>query len=188
MHPSCQTLGAAIGCKQSSVARVEVSLARKPRSPARRPSPSLAPESPGLYRTATAVGHATAAKFFSQGVSLVVAARPSAGRSRARVRTAICRSPSRCRMGFYSGTLPLVNTAAALHSCHKRPFQSCLLGSRASGGKSKQSKTQVPQSRSSAVWLGRERKGGSSHTAPNPSVNRTANGLRPSSAGYLGQH
>jgi hypothetical protein len=34
-----------------------------------------------LHRTATAVGHATAGKFISQSVSLVVAARPSAVRS-----------------------------------------------------------------------------------------------------------
>jgi len=48
-----------------------------------------------------------------------------------------------------------------------------------------QSNTKVSRPPRIGQWLGRERKSTSSTAPPNPSVNRTANGLRPSSAGYL---
>jgi hypothetical protein len=48
-----------------------------------------------------------------------------------------------------------------------------------------QSNTKVSRPSRIGQWFGRARTSTSSTTPPNPSVNRTANGLRPSSAGYL---
>ena len=90
-----------------------------------------------LYRTATSVARAIAGTFRSESVSLVVAARPSAGRSPAAKHHAACGAQShrcsgpgsstptarnttpvllasRCCTGLSSGTLRLVNTAPIL--------------------------------------------------------------------------
>lgn len=48
-----------------------------------------------------------------------------------------------------------------------------------------QSNTKVSRPSRISVWFGKARKSTNSTTPPNPAVNRTANGLRPSSAGYL---
>jgi len=48
-----------------------------------------------------------------------------------------------------------------------------------------QSNTKVSRSSGIGLRFGRKSKSTGSNTPPNPSVNRTANGLRPSSAGYL---
>ena len=90
-----------------------------------------------LYRTATSVASAIAGTFRSESFSLVVAARPSAGRSLAAkhhaacsVQSHRCSGPgsitptarnttpvllaSRCCTGLSSGTLPVVNTTPIL--------------------------------------------------------------------------
>jgi hypothetical protein len=115
-----------------------------------------------LHRTATAVRHATAGTHISEGVSLVVAARPSAGRSPAAAHSGIYRSPSgrQTRMGW--GTLRFVKDKA---SC--------------------QSNTKVSRPSKCHVWLGRGRKSGSSKAAPNHFIEGTAKGLRPSSAPHV---
>jgi hypothetical protein len=53
-----------------------------------------------LHRTATAVGHATVCKLVSQGASLVVAARPSAGRSPAAARDANVERQANAKLGW----------------------------------------------------------------------------------------
>jgi hypothetical protein len=50
---------------------------------------------------------------------------------------------------------------------------------------SNQSRAKVSRPSGFGLRPGRESKSTGSNTPPNPSVNRTANGLRPSSAGYL---
>jgi hypothetical protein len=53
-----------------------------------------------LHRTATAVGHATVGKLINQEVSLVVAARPSAGRSPAAARAASVERRASAKLGW----------------------------------------------------------------------------------------
>jgi hypothetical protein len=106
---------------------------------------------PLLNRTATAVGHANAGKFFSQGVSLAVAARPLAGSSPEAAHNAERRSPSGCQTRMGSGTLRLV----------KARFAS-------------QANTKVSWLSSLGLWLGRRCKSGSSNAAPNHSIEGTA--------------
>jgi hypothetical protein len=48
-----------------------------------------------------------------------------------------------------------------------------------------QSNTKVSRPSRCQAWLGRERKGGSSKAAPNPFIEGTAKGLRPSSAPHV---
>ena len=115
-----------------------------------------------LHRTATAVSHAAAGKFLSQGTSLVVAARPSAGRSPPAARGAKVRSSRMCQLRMGWGTLQLVKYKA-----------SCL------------SNAKVPRPSHVGAWLGHERKGGSSKAASNPFIEGTAKGLRPSSAPHV---
>jgi hypothetical protein len=104
-----------------------------------------------LRRTATFAGHATIGKFFSQGVSLVVAAHPTAGRSPVAAQNAICRSPSGCQTRMGSGTLRLVKVKLA-----------------------SQSNTKVSRLSPFCLWLGRGSKGSSSNAAPNHSIEGTA--------------
>jgi hypothetical protein len=108
-----------------------------------------------LHRTATAVGHATTGKCIGQGVRLVAAARPSAGRSPAAARNAKCRAPGKCRTRMGSGTLPLVK--------HEANWQS---------------NTKVSRPSRANARLGHERKGGSSNAAPNPSIEGMPKRLR----------
>ena len=61
-----------------------------------------------LYRTATSVCHSTIGTLGSQSASLVVAARPTAGRSPARARSALSQRKSCCPTEFSSGTLPVM--------------------------------------------------------------------------------
>ena len=115
-----------------------------------------------LHRTATAVGHAAAGTHISQGASLVVAVRPSAGRSPVKAHNANCRSPGMCQIRMASGTLRLMEDKS---KC--------------------QSNTKVLRPSHLGGWLGHERKGGSSKAAPNPFIEGTAKGLRPSSAPHV---
>ena len=110
-----------------------------------------------LHRIATAVGHATAGKFISQGGSLVVAARPSAGRSPVKAHNPNCRSPGVCQFRMGSGTLRLMEEQS---KC--------------------QSNAKVSRPSHLHVWLGHGSKGGSSKAAPNPFIEGTVKGLRPS--------
>ena len=115
-----------------------------------------------LHRTATAVGHATAGKFISQGVSLVVAARPSAGRLPVKAHNANRRSPGVCQIRMGWGTLRLME--------EKTKWQS---------------NTKVSRPSHFHVWLGHGSKGGSSKAAPNPFIEGTVKGLRPSPAPHV---
>ena len=93
-----------------------MSLARK--VAAIRPSakPGLRAGCSRLNRTATAGGHAAAGKFIRESVSLVVAARPSAGRSPLRAHGAKCSSPRPCQTRMSSGTLRFVKDKITSHS------------------------------------------------------------------------
>ena len=62
------------------------------------------------HRTTTPVGSAIFATAISEGVSLVVAARPSAGRSPVRQHHVSWGMPSRCRAGLGSSTRTAGNT------------------------------------------------------------------------------
>ena len=115
-----------------------------------------------LHRTTTAVGHATAGTHISQGGSLVVAARPSAGRSPAVTHSARCNSPSECQTRMGWSTLRLME--------YKSKWQS---------------NTKVSRLSHLGAWLGRQRKGSSSKAAPNHFIEGTAKGLRPSSAPHV---
>jgi hypothetical protein len=137
------------------------------------------------HRTATVVCHSTARTVGRQGVSLVVAARPTAGRSPARAHTALRQRQSCCAAAFSSGTLPCVKQSASLPSRRQTPTGFALVAACGSGGAAMQSNAKMSQSSSSLVWLGRERKGGSPHTASNPSVEGTAKRLRLLSAPHL---
>ena len=104
-------------------------------------SSQLRAGSSALYRTATSVASAVAGTFRSERASLVVAARPSAGRfpaakhharCGAQSQSRFCRSSStptaaeatllclvnRCRTRLSSGTLPVVNTNPMLKVSH----------------------------------------------------------------------
>jgi len=115
-----------------------------------------------LHRTATAVGHAIAGKFIGQGVSLVVAARPSAGRSPVKAHNANYRAPGVCQIRMGWGTLRLMEERSTYQSNPKVSRPSHL-----------------------GAWLGHERKGGSSKAAPNPFIEGTAKGLRPLAAPHV---
>ena len=67
-----------------------------------------------LYRPATSVGHSTIGTHVDQSASLVVAARPTAGRSPARVPSALRQRTSCCPTAFSSCTLPVVKYSATL--------------------------------------------------------------------------
>jgi hypothetical protein len=67
-----------------------------------------------LYGTATSVGRSTVGTHGNQIASLVVAARPSAGRSLARVRNVLRLRKSCCPAAFSSGTLPVMKASAIL--------------------------------------------------------------------------
>ena len=115
-----------------------------------------------LHRTATAVGHAIAGTHISQGESLMVAARPSVGRSPAVARGTELRSQSACQLRMDWGTLRLMEEQSKSRSNAKVSRPSHL-----------------------HVWLGQGSKGGSSKAAPNPFIEGTAKGLRPSSAPHV---
>ena len=115
-----------------------------------------------LHRTATDVGHATAGTHIGEGVSLVVAARPAAGRSPAGARDAKCRPPAKCQIRMASGTLRLMEDKS---KC--------------------QSNTKASRPSHFGVWLGHERKSGSSKAAPNHFIEGTVKGLRPSPAPHV---
>jgi hypothetical protein len=97
VHPSCQTLDAASVCRQLKLAKAKASLARKGVAVIYAAFPPSTSEpragTTELHRTATAVVQANAGKFINQGVSLVLAARPSAGRSPVLAHHAKYRSP-----------------------------------------------------------------------------------------------
>jgi hypothetical protein len=189
VHPSCQTLGAELRCGQHKYAMSNSSLApasekaiRTTGSPAKSEFRARNAE---LYGTATSVGRSTVGTHGNQSASLVVAARPSAGRSLAVARNAKCRSPGVCRTRIGSGTLPLVKYNAAL--LRIRQPQPSVASAVACGpvGRTMQSKAKVSRCSVSSVWLGHERKGGGSKTAPNPSVEGMAKRLRLLSTPHL---
>ena len=115
-----------------------------------------------LHRTATAVGHANAGKFIIQGVSLVVAARPPAGRSPVVTSGAELRSPRVCQIRMGSGTLRLMEEQSKW-----------------------QSNAKVSRPSHVDAWLGHERKSGSSKAAPNHFIEGTVKGLCPSPAPHV---
>jgi len=115
-----------------------------------------------LHRTATAVGHANAGTHVGDCVSLLVAARPPAGRSPVVASGAEFRSPRACQIRMGSGTLRLMEN------------------------KSKwQSNTKVSPPSHLGAWLGHEHKSGSSKAAPNHFIEGTVKGLRPSPAPHV---
>jgi len=115
-----------------------------------------------LHRIAAAVGHATAGTHVSEGVGLVVAARPPAGRSPVVASGAVFRSPRACQIRMGSGTLRLME--------EKFKWQS---------------NTKVPRPSRLGARLGHERKSGSSKAAPNHFIEGTVKGLRPSPAPHV---
>jgi hypothetical protein len=189
VHPSCQTLGAELRCGQykyamsnSSFPPASAKAIRTTRLPAES---ELHAGSSELYRTATSAGHSTVGTHGSQSGSLVVAARPSAGRSLAVARHAKYRSPSGCRTRMGSGTLPLVKYNAVLHRMRQPPPSVISVVACSPGGRTMQSKTKVSRCSVLPIWLGPERKGGGSKTAPNPSVEGMAKRLRLLSTPHL---
>jgi hypothetical protein len=114
------------------------------------------------HRTATTVGLRGQGSVNRQGVILVVAARPSASRCPVAARNAIHESPGEFRTRMGSGTLRLVKC-----KCNW------------------QSNTEVSRPSHLSAWLGRERKGGGSKAAPNPFIEGTVKGLRPSPAPHV---
>jgi hypothetical protein len=131
-----------------------------------------------LHRTATAVCQSSSGTLGRQGASLVVAARPTAGRSPARVHTAMRQRQSCCAAAFSSGTLPFVKQGASLPSLRQTPTSVALVAACGSGGTAMQSKVKASQCIVPFVWFGREQKGGSPNTAPNLSVEGMAKRLR----------
>ena len=138
-----------------------------------------------LHGTATSVGCPTVGTHGDQSASLVVAARPSAGRSLVVARNARCPSPGGCRTRMGSGTLPLVKYNAVLHRTRRPGPSVALVVACGFGGKDRQSNAKVSQCSAFLAWLGRERKGGGSKTAPNPSVEGMAKRLRLLSTPHL---
>jgi hypothetical protein len=138
-----------------------------------------------LYRAAASVGHSIVGTLGGQSASLVVAARPLAGRSMAIARNAKCRSPGGCRTRMGSGTLPLVKYNAVLHRMRQPPPSAALVVACGPVSRTMQSKTKVSRCSVLPIWLGHERKGGGSKTAPNPSVEGMAKRLRLSSTPHL---
>jgi hypothetical protein len=138
-----------------------------------------------LYRTATSVGHSTVGTRGNESSSLVVAARPSAGRSPARVRSALCQRKSCCPTAFSSGTLPVMKASAILLTRQLRVTVAAWVVARGLGSVVGQSNTKMSRCRSHHVYLGHERKGSGSKTAPNPSVEGMAKRLRLLSTPHL---
>jgi hypothetical protein len=138
-----------------------------------------------LYRTATSVGRSTVGTLGNQSASLVVAARPSAGRSPTAARNAKCRSPGGRRTRMGSGTLPLVKYNAVLLCMWQPATGVASVVACSPGGQTIQSKAKVSRCSVLPLWLGRERKGGGSKTAPNPSVEGMAKRLRLLSTPHL---
>jgi hypothetical protein len=138
-----------------------------------------------LHRTATAVCQSSSGTLGRQGVSLVVAARPTAGRLPARACNAM-RQRWRYRLAaFSSGTLPVVKHGASLLFVRQAPTGVALVAPCGSGGAAMQPKAKVSQCSAPFPWFGREQKGGSPNTAPNLSVEGTVKRLRLLSAPHL---
>jgi hypothetical protein len=138
-----------------------------------------------LYGTATSVGCSTVGTHGNQSASLVVAARPSAGRSLVVARNARYRSPGACRTRMGSGTLPLVKHNAVLYRMRQPPPSVISVVACSPCGRAMQSKTKVSRCSLLPIWLGHERKGGGSKAAPNPSVEGMAKRLRLLSTPHL---
>jgi hypothetical protein len=131
-----------------------------------------------LHRTATAFFHSSACTLGRQGVSLVLAARPTAGRSPARACNAM-RQQWRYRLSTFSSvTLPVVKYGASLLFVRQAPTGAALVPACGSGGAATQPKAKVSQCIAPFVWFDREQKGGSPNTAPNLSVEGMAKRLR----------
>jgi hypothetical protein len=189
VHPSCQTLGAEIRCGQykyamsnSSLPSASAKAIRTTGSPAKS---EFRARNADLYGTATSVGRSTVGTHGNQSASLAVAARPSAGRSLVVARNAKCRSPGACRTRMGSGTLPLVKYNAVLYRMRQPPPSVISVVACSPGGRTMQSKTKMSRCSLLPIWLGPERKGGGSKTAPNPSVEGMAKRLRLLSTPHL---
>ena len=159
----------------SSLSSASSTATRTTGSQAKFESPARNAE---LYGTGTSFGRSTVGTHSDQSANPVVAARPSAGRSPAVARSAKCRSPAGCRTRMGSGTLPLVKYTAVLHRMRQPAPSVALVVACGSGGKTRQSSAKVSQCRAFAAWLGPERTGSGSKTAPNPSVEGMAKRLR----------
>jgi hypothetical protein len=131
-----------------------------------------------LHRIATAICHPSNSTHGNHRASLVVAARPTAGRSPARVRNAMHRRQSCCAAAFSSVTLPLVKHGGSLLSFRQTPTGVAFVAACGSGGAAMQPKAKMSQCIAPFVWFGREQKGGSPNTAPNLSVEGMAKRLR----------
>ena len=138
-----------------------------------------------LCRTAIAVGPSNAGTHISEGVSLVVAARPSAGRSPLRVRSALSQRKSCRPTEFSSGTLPVMKCSATRLTRQLRVTGLAWLGARGLGGVVGNSNAKVSRLSRLGAWLGHQSKGGSSKAAPNPFIEGTVKGLRPSPAPHV---
>ena len=129
---------------------------------------------PALNRTATAAGCSTVGTVKRQGVSPVVAAvlrRPACQREH----TA---PPSRCRIGFCSGTLPQVKCSATRFLSQNARISLVSLATRCRGSAMKQSNSKVlprlPAKFSSAAST----RAAAPRTAPNPSIEGMPKRLR----------
>jgi hypothetical protein len=131
-----------------------------------------------LHRTATAICHPSGSTHGNHRASLVVAARPTAGRSPARVRTAMRQRQSCCAAAFRLGTLPFMKHGGSLLSFRQTPTGVAFVAACGSGGAAMHPKAKVLQCIAPFVWFGREQKGGSPNTAPNLSVEGMAKRLR----------
>ena len=96
-----------------------------------------------LYRTTTSAGHSNVDILGNQSASLVVAARPSAGRSPVRVRSALHQRKSCCPSTFSSGTLRVVKYSANMLTRELLVTGVARVVSRSFGGAMGQANTKV---------------------------------------------
>ena len=115
----------------------------------------------------------------------MVAARPSAGRSPLRVRSALSQRKSCSPTQFSSGTLPVMKCSATRLTRQLRVTGLAWLGARSLRGIVGQSNAKVSRLSRLGAWLGHQSKGGSSKAAPNHFIEGTVKGLRPSPAPHV---
>jgi hypothetical protein len=99
--------------------------------------------------------------------------------------TTILPLASRCRIGFWSGTLPQVKSLNVATLVRRGLLPSSLVALVSTGVESKQMQATIPPFRS--VPVGSETSTmAAAHTAtPNPSIEGTASGLRPPAAPHV---
>ena len=96
--------------------------------------PEFRARSAELYGTASSVACSTVGTHGNQSASLVVAARPPAGRSPARVLSALSQRKSCCPTAFSSGTLPVMKYGATRLTRQLRVTGLAWLGAPGLGG------------------------------------------------------